>query len=152
MNGAGDTAWRAMLAAVNAARRRGGAEHALELALERQFACSQHLAVYGTLAPGESNHREVAQLVGTWSRIRVRGHRAVRRDPVFRWDEAAPHVDMLLLTASALAAQWPRLDAFEGTDYRRILVPAWRTDDTIVVVQLYEATVSIDGPGDQPAG
>lgn len=83
------------------------------------------LAVYGTLAPGESNHHVVADIAGTWIEVSLRGHRSTARwrdspgFPAFRPDPDGPVVPALVLVADDLSAHWARLDAFEGPGYRR---------------------------------
>ncbi len=84
------------------------------------------LAVYGTLAPGRSNHHVVAGIDGRWVEIALRGHRFTARwrdtpgYPGFRPDPDGPVVPALALVADDLADHWDRLDAFEGPGYRRI--------------------------------
>jgi hypothetical protein len=43
--------------------------------------------------------------------------------PALRWDPDAPPVAVQVLTSLDLPGTWPRLDAFEGDAYRRIVVP-----------------------------
>jgi len=107
--------------------------------LEQRFHCSQRLAVYGTLAPGESNHHLVAMCAGTWTRGTVPGRRGVRQFPVFTYDPEAPSVAVQLLASADLPAHWPRLDAFEGPDYPRILVPVFVQGRLLAVANLYSA-------------
>lgn len=131
---------------IAAARSAGTADLAVETAVERAFGCAQRLAVYGTLAPGGVNHRELAGLGGRWQPGRVHGRRAERAFPVFTWDEGAAAVDVMVLTAPRLADHWPRLDAFEGADYRRILVPVQLAGDgrgALTVANLYAAVVPV---------
>lgn len=84
------------------------------------------LAVYGTLAPGESNHHMVAAIDGRWVEGAIRGHRFTARwrdtpgYPGFRPDTDGPVVPILVLVADDLTTHWPALDAFEGPGYRRI--------------------------------
>jgi gamma-glutamylcyclotransferase (GGCT)/AIG2-like uncharacterized protein YtfP len=83
------------------------------------------LAVYGTLAPGRSNHHVVAAIDGQWVPASLRGHRFTARwrdtpgYPALRPDPGGPVVPALILVADELAAHWDRLDAFEGPGYRR---------------------------------
>jgi gamma-glutamylcyclotransferase (GGCT)/AIG2-like uncharacterized protein YtfP len=84
------------------------------------------LAVYGTLAPGESNHGQVADIDGRWIEAAIRGERFTARwrdtpgYPAFVPDPAADPVPILVLVADELPDHWDRLDAFEGPGYRRI--------------------------------
>jgi gamma-glutamylcyclotransferase (GGCT)/AIG2-like uncharacterized protein YtfP len=86
------------------------------------------LAVYGTLAPGQCNHHQLAMLDGRWSTGWVTG-RLVTLDrgpaagyPGLIIETAADRVDVHLLTSPGLPAHWSRLDAFEGPGYRRVVV------------------------------
>lgn len=83
------------------------------------------LAVYGTLAPGRPNHRQLDGLVGRWIDGTVRGH--LRHDgwgaelgyPGIVLDPDGPTVDVEVFESADLADHWARLDEFEGSGYRR---------------------------------
>ena len=83
------------------------------------------LAVYGTLAPGESNHHVVAAIDGRWVEGAVRGHRleahwrGMSGYPGFLPDPLGPLVEVLVLVSALLGRYWERLDDFEGPGYRR---------------------------------
>ena len=119
-----------------------------EAQLERSYRHSQRLAVYGSLAPGRSNHHIVAPYGGTWARGRVRGDLveagwgAVVGYPALRMRADGPWVPVHLLDSDQLPGAWPAIDAFEGDEYQRILVPVFadRDDATevIAVANLYE--------------
>jgi gamma-glutamylcyclotransferase (GGCT)/AIG2-like uncharacterized protein YtfP len=132
------------IAAANAARASGDAAGGeAGRALEREFHCSQWLAVYGTLAVGEVNHGELAGCRGSWQAGRVRGRRGLRQYPVFRFDPEATEVVMQILQSADLPRHWPPLDEFEGPEYQRVLVPVllasgWQ------VANLYESIAPID--------
>lgn len=117
-----------------------------ELALEREFACSEHLAVYGTLAPGRSNHHRLARCVGAWTAGAVHGRRGEREFPALTFDPAAPPVDVHLLHSEHLPRAWPELDDFEGPDYVRILVPVHAATGRVHVANLFEIVVPIAAP------
>lgn len=83
------------------------------------------LAVYGTLAPGRSNHGQLAGLTGDWTHGRVRGELLAEGwgagvgYPGLRLDPDGAEVAVQVFTSPDLPAHWARLDAFEGADYRR---------------------------------
>ena len=98
------------------------------------------LAAYGTLAPGRPNHHQLAGLRGRWREGTVRGCLAESGwgaplgFPGLVLDAAGAPVKVHLFESSDLPDHWDRLDAFEGTDYRRVVtrvrttegeVPAW---------------------------
>jgi gamma-glutamylcyclotransferase (GGCT)/AIG2-like uncharacterized protein YtfP len=125
-----------LIAAANAARghRDGTGAPApsiadAEDALEARFRVSHVLAVYGTLAPGRSNHHMVAPLGGTWTEGVVEGDLspvgwgATLGYSAFRPRAGGAAVAVHVLTSAGLPGAWARLDAFEGPEYRRILVP-----------------------------
>jgi gamma-glutamylcyclotransferase (GGCT)/AIG2-like uncharacterized protein YtfP len=87
------------------------------------------LAVYGSLAPGKSNHHLLAKYAGTWTRGRVRGDLvnagwgAAGGFPGLVPRDDGPWVPVQVLESTALSSVWPALDAFEGDEYRRVLIP-----------------------------
>jgi gamma-glutamylcyclotransferase (GGCT)/AIG2-like uncharacterized protein YtfP len=102
-----------------------------EAQLEARFLVSHTLAVYGSLAPGQSNYHVVAPLGGDWTDGVVEGERhpsgwgATLGYPAFRPRLGGAAVAVRVLTSPLLPADWARLDAFEGAEYRRILVPVF---------------------------
>jgi gamma-glutamylcyclotransferase (GGCT)/AIG2-like uncharacterized protein YtfP len=129
-----------LLARVNAARRNGTqAASDGERALEQAFRCSQRLAVYGTLAPGEANAHILAACPGTWSLGEVHGRRALRDYPVFTYAHGAGVINMQVLHSQNLPEHWSRIDEFEGGHYCRILVPVFEGRRLLTIANLYEA-------------
>ena len=97
------------------------------------------LAAYGTLAPGESNHAMLADVPGTWVAGTVQGVRFIANGyPAFVPRPGHDLVPVHVLTSTALPEHWARLDAFEGADYRRILVPVSLGSGALLVANLYE--------------
>jgi len=90
-------------------------------------AAETRLAVYGTLAPGRSNHHQLAALKGQWRRGTVRGRLidegwgAALGYPGLVLDPSGPVVEVHLFESADLPDHWPRLDAFEGAGYRRVV-------------------------------
>jgi gamma-glutamylcyclotransferase (GGCT)/AIG2-like uncharacterized protein YtfP len=127
--------------------------------LESLFGTSGRLAVYGSLAPGRQNHHIVEPLGGTWTEGVVEGDLTH-----FGWGAAigfaalrlrlgGPAVAVHVLTSAALSGAWADLDAFEGTEYRRVLVPVWSAAERgaralLTVANLYEAAAPIEQPLD----
>jgi gamma-glutamylcyclotransferase (GGCT)/AIG2-like uncharacterized protein YtfP len=139
--------------AANAARARTDDRASAESQLESLFRTGERLAVYGSLAPGRQNHHIVQPLGGEWTQGVVEGdlftygwgaavgYRALRPRP------GAPSVRVHVLTSRALPAAWPELDAFEGADYRRVLVAVWSGEDPatrrlVTVANIYAAAVT----------
>lgn len=130
----------AIIGGANLGRRTQVADMAAaESVLDEAYGCSQRLAVYGTLAPGGSNHAQLDGCRGRWSEAAVPGRRGMRDNPVFSYDPKAPLVMVQLFESADLPRRWPRLDAFEGAGYRRILVPVFSGQRLPTVANLYEA-------------
>ena len=102
-----------------------------------------HLFVYGTLAPGRSNAHVLAPIPGAWEPATVtgtlvqEGWGAAAGYPGIILDEDGGTVAGLLFSSDALADHWPRLDAFEGDGYERVLTTVTRTDGTAVEAYIY---------------
>ena len=108
------------------------------------FPNSHHrLFVYGTLAPGRSNHHIVEHLEGTWEEAEVNGilypHGIgpTAGYPALELDAQGPSVPGYLLTSAELPAHWPAIDAFEGAGYRRVTTTVRRSDGTPIDACLY---------------
>lgn len=88
------------------------------------------LASYGTLAPGKSNHQQLAHLKGTWLKGTVRGKRTTADwgqwigYPGFVIDLAGDEIEVDIFQSVELPAHWDRLDAFEGKAYHRVTITA----------------------------
>ncbi|HEX5262737.1 MAG TPA: gamma-glutamylcyclotransferase family protein [Phenylobacterium sp.] len=113
------------------------------------FGPEHRLVVYGSLAPGKANHLQLAGLDGEWRPGRVRGW---FRDagwgtdqgfPGLTPDPAGPEVAVQVFWSMDLPAHWPRLDAFEGADYRRVPI-AVTTEDGVVEAHIYAVAVPRD--------
>jgi gamma-glutamylcyclotransferase (GGCT)/AIG2-like uncharacterized protein YtfP len=139
---------RRALSELNELRRRGPAPRLQELEREfsARFGVHRHLAVYGSLAPGRSNHHELRELRGDWQPglsvtgdLLDRGWGAGIGYPALRWSAAGPPVAIELFVSDDLARHWARLDEFEGADYLRIVVPVYAADALVTLANLYAA-------------
>ncbi len=119
----------------------------LESVADDLFSVSQRLAVYGSLAPGRSNHFVIEGLDGHWTAGFVQGelHEPVpgkgRRFPALVWDPDGSRIDVMVLTSPDLPGAWPRLDRFEGPAYRRTVVPVEDPSGAVIVANIYELEV-----------
>lgn len=86
------------------------------------------LATYGSLAPGQPNHHQLSALRGHWQAGVVRGHLvatgwgAKLGFPALVLADEGEHIDVQLFESTDLPDNWQRLDAFEGSEYSRIIV------------------------------
>jgi gamma-glutamylcyclotransferase (GGCT)/AIG2-like uncharacterized protein YtfP len=101
---------------------------------------SQKLAVYGTLAPGERNHRIIKNIPGRWRDCKLHGViNWIGGLPALSWDPSASEVNAKLFESEELTNHWERLDRFEGPGYKRWIVPV-ETDSGIVIANVYVAS------------
>lgn len=94
---------------------------------------------YGTLQPGRKNARLLAGVNGDWLPAETRGKRWMMegRFHAFRWEPEGEMVSGTLLVSPEI--NWQKLDAFEGSLYRRILIPVTLENDELLVANAYEA-------------
>lgn len=145
------TEWVRALQAINAARERGDIDNSAEV--ERRFERpSTRLAVYGSLAPGKSNHGIIEDIAGTWTPGFVRGDLLGQGwgthvgFPGMIWDpKSINRISVQVFTSEDLPAHWERLDSFEGEDYLRILVPVEGLADGPIVANIYRIRQTING-------
>ena len=101
------------------------------------------LAIYGTLAPGEVNHSQIAGIPGIWVDGFVRGDLqhtgwgAEHGFPALGWRPDGEPVPAKLFVAPDLIRHWRRLDEFEGDGYRRILVIVEDDNGILAIANLY---------------
>ena len=87
---------------------------------------TERLFVYGSLVPGGSNEHVLADIEGSWARASIRGRLleegwgAAMGYPGLVIDETGDDVPGFVFTSDALAAEWQRLDEFEGSEYQRV--------------------------------
>lgn len=102
----------------------------------------RRLAVYGSLAPGQSNHHQLAGLAGEWRPGGVYGHLiasgwgAAEGYPGLRPAPSAPEVRVQVFISDDLPAHWARLDAFEGDEYERVAIEVDLGEES-VTAQIY---------------
>ena len=102
-----------------------------------------YLAVYGSLAPGKSNHEQLQGIKGRWLRGEVEGdlHNcgwgAATGYPGIIPKPGGPRVPVWVLESVELADAWDRLDAFEGDEYERVKVPVFLDDGKTIRAHLY---------------
>jgi gamma-glutamylcyclotransferase (GGCT)/AIG2-like uncharacterized protein YtfP len=100
-------------------------------------AADQWLATYGTLAPGKVNHHQLRGLAGRWTGGTVRGRLveagwgAALGFPGLVLDAAGQAVPVHLFHSPELPDHWPRLDAFEGEGYRRVVAQVATADGPV---------------------
>lgn len=103
----------------------------------------QKLAIYGTLAPGEVNHSQIAEIPGRYTDGFVRGDLrhtgwgAEHGFPALTWRPDGPRVPAKVFHSYELERHWQRLDDFEGEGYCRILVPVEADSGVVAVAHLY---------------
>ncbi|MBA8886815.1 gamma-glutamylcyclotransferase (GGCT)/AIG2-like uncharacterized protein YtfP [Dokdonella fugitiva] len=103
----------------------------------------ERLFVYGTLAPGKPNAHVLADVRGTWQpasvtgRLLPEGWGAALGYPGIVLDDDGDLVRGLVFSSDELAAHWPRLDAFEGEGYERVLTVARLDDGATVDAYIY---------------
>lgn len=118
----------------------------LERHFARRYQADRRFAVYGTLAPGKPNHHHLSGLDGTWTqghfvtgRLEPSGWGADMGYPALRWSESGDAIEVQLFASDDLPEHWARLDAFEGDEYLRILVPVHAPNGPMTVANLYAA-------------
>ena len=98
------------------------------------------LVIYGTLAPGRENHDVIEDLRGTYCDCAVHG-RITEVDglPYFTWAPSADSLGAQLFCSNQLPEKWDDLDRFEGSGYKRRLIPA-TSDGGLSVASIYLST------------
>jgi gamma-glutamylcyclotransferase (GGCT)/AIG2-like uncharacterized protein YtfP len=95
------------------------------------------LATYGTLAPDRPNHHQLADLRGRWltgvvrGRLVAEGWGADLGYPALILDPKGDSIGVHLFQSEDLPAHWPRLDAFEGNEYRRVTTQVETGEGTV---------------------
>ena len=107
--------------------------------VRRILAEPQHrLAVYGTLRRSQSNHDQIADLGEPKIGIIKGSVKTVHDFPVFKWTHDGENIPVEVYNSSKLTdGRWRRLNEFEGTRYRRMLIPVRFEDGTFQVATTY---------------
>jgi gamma-glutamylcyclotransferase (GGCT)/AIG2-like uncharacterized protein YtfP len=104
---------------------------------------TERLFVYGTLAPGRSNHHLLEDCPGSWQRPRLQGHLldeewgAQFGFPGIVPSNEADYVEGYVLTSDGLRERWAMLDAFEGKEYQRAPVQVYLANEESVAAFVY---------------
>lgn len=107
------------------------------------------LAVYGSLAPGESNHWVVSRIAGDWVSGTIRGYTFdVTWGPADGYEGFLPdpnggQVELAVLLSDQLEQKWREIDDFEGLGYERRLLPVQLSDGRTVDAHIYVALTDV---------
>ena len=103
----------------------------------------QRLFVYGTLGPNRPNEHVLTAIGGTWVEASVNGYLkqqgwgADMGYPGIVLDAAGDEIKGHLFCSNKLDEHWDELDAFEGSEYERVLVKAKTKDNKAVAAYIY---------------
>ena len=98
------------------------------------MSAEMRLVTYGTLAPGQINHGQLAGLEGRWLAGTVKGRLidagwgAALGCPGLVLHPTGGVVDVHIFESPDLPLHWQRLDEFEGPGYRRVVTQVQTTD------------------------
>ncbi|MEM9322296.1 MAG: GNAT family N-acetyltransferase [Pseudomonadota bacterium] len=104
---------------------------------------TERLFIYGTLAPGRSNHHHMVDIPGDWQPATLRGRLyeegwgAAAGYPAIVPGEDGDPVTGFIFSSDHLGHHWARLDAFEGEGYSREPVTVTLEDGTRVAAFVY---------------
>jgi gamma-glutamylcyclotransferase (GGCT)/AIG2-like uncharacterized protein YtfP len=100
---------------------------------------TQRIVSYGTLSPEGVNHRILSSVSGTWEKCMVLGK--IEKDAsglsFFIWDISAEPIDAQLFSSGELPEKWNSIDNFEGSLYKRRLIPVQLSDQKIRIANIY---------------
>ena len=101
------------------------------------------LFVYGTLAPGQSNHSLLKDLTGTWQEGTIRGTLYPNGlgptvgFPVVDLVLEASKINGWLFVSEELPRHWQKLDAFEGPGYKRAITTVFLKNNSSINAFVY---------------
>lgn len=110
------------------------------------------LIVYGSLAPGESNHHIISHIDGIWRKAKIKGKiidngwskRLVPQELGYPEFKSVPSgkediLEVLVFMSEQLELYWQDIDEFEGTeDYRRISISCVLDTGDEIIASIYE--------------
>ena len=103
----------------------------------------ERLFVYGSLAPGKSNHHIIKDIPGTWDAATIKGKLfqegwgAYLGYPGVIPNEDGDIIEGYLFSSDQLSTYWDMLDAFEGDGYVRQLVTVISESGELVEAYIY---------------
>ncbi len=106
---------------------------------------SHRMAVYGSLAPGKDNHHNIEHIQGEWypgvvyGQLQNTGWGSEMGFPALNWIPNTDPVEVQVLKSSELPDHWPRLDEFEGDQYKRIYIPVELDNQSVEIANIYVA-------------
>ncbi len=104
---------------------------------------TQHLFVYGTLAPGQPNEHVLGEIKGQWQRgyvlgtLHEEGWGADMGFPGIKLSKEGSPVEGWVFSSDELGPHWTRLDAFEGDAYLRVLTEVMISDQSTLSAFIY---------------
>lgn len=100
----------------------------------------QNLIAYGTIAPGNINHQIISDINGKWIKCKINGKiKTIDGLPVFDWILSEKTIVADLFNSNDLPKNWSNIDKFEGSMYKRRLIPAEIDDNTYIIGNIYLA-------------
>lgn len=114
----------------------------------------ERLAVYGSMAPGRVNAWVLEPLEGRWIEggwVRGELHRegwgAEHGFPGLEPDPDAGRVPVRVFVSPELPEHWTRIDSFEGSDYRRTVLPVQGLPGGSLACNVYVIAAAASGSG-----
>ena len=104
---------------------------------------TDHLFVYGTLAPGRPNDHVLGEVAGTWRPATVKGTLLQKGwgsefgYPGIVLDDQGEDVSGFIFSSEELTSHWDRLDEFEGDGYQRVITSAQVEDGSVIQAHIY---------------
>ncbi|TXS93075.1 gamma-glutamylcyclotransferase [Parahaliea maris] len=103
----------------------------------------ERLFVYGTLAPGRSNHYVLEDISGNWEAATLtaymldEGWGLEQGFPGIVPSDEGKEVRGSVFSSDHLSEYWSMIDEFEGSDYQRVLVQVRIESDEVIEAYVY---------------